>query len=93
MLFPETRYKFMIHAPTVSLKGKGATFVMVLMTADLQLRKRGIESFCDNSYPHLPTPPKKKQPRQKAIKENSLVLLSKIMASGRGIGGEELSFL
>lgn len=42
----------MIHAPDDHkghlIKGKRATFVRRLMTADSQVRKTDIEVFCDN---------------------------------------------
>jgi hypothetical protein len=45
------------------VKSKEATFDVVLLTTDSQLRKRdteGIEGFCDNTYPNtMPTPRKK----------------------------------
>lgn len=39
----------------LTVKGKKATFAVVMMTADSQLRKRDLYIFCDNLYP--PTPP------------------------------------
>lgn len=36
-----------------------ATFAMIWMTADSQLRNRDMEDFCDNPYPHQPSLPKK----------------------------------
>jgi hypothetical protein len=33
------------------VKGKKTTFAVESMTADIQLRKRDIEGFCDNPYP------------------------------------------
>ena len=52
MLSPETMSKLMIHAPDDHkghlIKGKRATFVRRLMTADSQVRKTDIEVFCDN---------------------------------------------
>ena len=53
----------------LTIKGKEATFAMVLMTADSLLRRKDIKGFYDNSY--LPIPPQKQQPRQEAIEENS----------------------
>lgn len=35
----------------LTVKGKEATFAIVLMTADSQLRKRDIEGFCKNPSP------------------------------------------
>jgi hypothetical protein len=52
----------------MTVKGKEASFVVVSMTADSKLRKRYIESSCENPYSN-PQPPKRN--RQKAIKENS----------------------
>jgi hypothetical protein len=53
------------------VKDKEATLTVTLMTADAQLRKRDMDGFCDKPYSY-PTPtPKKKQSRQKAVKENS----------------------
>lgn len=45
----------------LTVKGREATFAMVLITADLQLRKRDIEVFCGNPYPYPPTPPTPKE--------------------------------
>ena len=39
------------------IKGKKATFAMVSMTTDSQLRSRDMKGFCDNLYP--PIPPEK----------------------------------
>lgn len=44
-----TMSKVMICAFT-DCKRQGNAFVIVLMTEDSQLRKRGIEDFCDNLY-------------------------------------------
>jgi hypothetical protein len=35
----------------LTVKDKEATLAMVLMTADSQLRKRGLGAFCDITYP------------------------------------------
>jgi hypothetical protein len=51
----------------LAVKSKEATFAMGLMTADSQLRKRDLESFCDNLSPAK----RKEQPRQKTTEENS----------------------
>lgn len=51
---------------------------MVLMTADSQLRKRNIESFCDNTYPPQPPWPQSNSLDRKPIRE-----------VGREDGGEE----
>lgn len=40
----------------LTLKGKEAAFAMDLMAVDSQLRKRDIEDFCYNSYPHNNSP-------------------------------------
>lgn len=42
-----------VHNPPLLLtvKGKEATFAVVSMTVDSQLRIKDIESFCDNLYP------------------------------------------
>jgi hypothetical protein len=50
---------------SLTVKGKHASFAMVAMIADSQLRMRDTEGFGD--YPHPP----KKQPRQEATEENS----------------------
>lgn len=46
------------------------------MIADAQLGKRGKEDFCNNPYPFLNSPLKKKQPKQEAI-ERTLKIFSK----------------
>lgn len=48
-----------VHAPfsQVLVKGKEATFAIVLMSADSQLKNKDIEGLYDNLYPH-PTPQK-----------------------------------
>jgi hypothetical protein len=43
----------------LTVKGKEATLAVILMTADMQMRKRGVEGFCDHPYPH-PIPLSKK---------------------------------
>ncbi|KAL6083915.1 hypothetical protein STEG23_020814 [Scotinomys teguina] len=51
-----------VHGPCcqqkLTVKGKGASFAVVLMTADSQLRMRDIEGFHDNLSPPRTTPPK-----------------------------------
>lgn len=49
MLLLETMCKSMITL-LLNLKEKEATFAMEFMTADSQLRKKVIKSFCDNPY-------------------------------------------
>ena len=45
----------------LTVKGKEATFAVVLITTDSQLRKRDLKGFCNNPYPHFtPTHKKKK---------------------------------
>lgn len=59
MLLAVARNHVEVHNPCPPLtEGKEATFAMVLMTADSQLRKRDMKGFCDNPYPH-PTAPSK----------------------------------
>lgn len=70
VLSPETVCTSIICAPA-TVKGKEAPFAVVLMTAGAWLRRRDIGGFSDNLYPTLSPTPKKKQPRQKATKENS----------------------
>lgn len=43
----------------LTVKSKEATLAVILMTADSQLKKRGMQGFCDNLYP-LPIPSLKK---------------------------------
>lgn len=37
----------------LTVKVKEVTFAVIGMTTDSQLRKRDIQDFCDNPYPHL----------------------------------------
>lgn len=53
----------------LTVKSQEATFVMIWMTTESQLRNRDIEHFSDKPYPHLHLP--KEQPKQKVIKETS----------------------
>lgn len=48
------------------VKSREATFVVVLMTTDAQLRKRDIENFGGN--PYSPSPPKSNNLKRKASK-------------------------
>lgn len=57
MLFPETVCESMMSSPTDSVKGKEATFDMVLMTALSQLRKNNTMT----PYPLLSQSLKKKK--------------------------------
>jgi hypothetical protein len=44
---------------SLAVKGKEVPFSVASMIADIQLRKRNIEGFCDNPYPsNPPTLPK-----------------------------------
>jgi hypothetical protein len=43
---------FLQESVSAESKGKEATFAMVLMTADSEVRKRHIEGFCDISLHH-----------------------------------------
>lgn len=53
-LLPETTWKSRSGLP-LTVKGREATFAVVLMIAVSQWRMRGIEGFCDNLYyPQLP---------------------------------------
>lgn len=95
MLWPDSMWKFML---LLTIK-KGASSVVVSMSADSQLRKRGIESFCDNSLTTTP-PLQKQQLRQEAIKGNlkfcdtyAEVKLSTIDVYWQGGGQEGLTFL
>lgn len=49
-----------------------ASFTVVLMSTDTQMRERDIDGFCDDPYLHQPPTsiPKTEQPRQEATKEN-----------------------
>ena len=64
VLMPETTGHSMICAPA-DRKGQGGYFCHGLMTADSQLRKRGIEGFCGKSLPQKGNSLDK--PRQKAM--------------------------
>lgn len=50
-------WKLMIWLP-LTVKIKEATFAVILMTSDTQLRKRDREGFCDNPFHHPNTIPK-----------------------------------
>lgn len=83
----------------LTLKGKGASFAVILMTADSQLRVN-IESFSENFFPPLLLqplqPPGKKQSRQKAIKILLEILKSRSsqwMDSGKSGGWGRSHFL
>jgi hypothetical protein len=52
------------------VKGKEATFAVVLITTDSQLRKRDIKGFCNNPYPHFT--PSLHQNKQTNKKQNKL---------------------
>lgn len=64
------------------LRGKDATFGLVLMILDSQLRKRVKEGFCDNPYPDLAPPQNLEwKPWKRILKnygKNAEVQLSKI---------------
>lgn len=45
--------------PLLIVKDKEATFYIISVPADSQLRKRDIEGLCDNPYPYLNHPHKK----------------------------------
>lgn len=84
---------------SLTVKDKEAPLAVVSMTTDTQLRKRGIESFCDNSLTTTP-PLQKQQLRQEAIKGNlkfcdtyAEVKLSTIDVYWQGGGQEGLTFL
>lgn len=51
----------------LTIKGKEASFAVVSMNADSQLKMWEIQGFYDN----LSLPPKKRQYRQEAIEKNS----------------------
>lgn len=56
------------------VKSKEATFALILMMADAQLRGRDMEDFCDSPYPYPKSPlPQNGNSldRLEAIKENS----------------------
>lgn len=56
----------------MTIKSKESTLAVILMAADTQLRKGGMEGFCDNPYPNsTPTAPKSNSLRKESIKENS----------------------
>jgi hypothetical protein len=50
VLPPETKWTSAVTAPADG-KGKEATFAVVLINADSQLREKAIEGFCDNPLP------------------------------------------
>jgi hypothetical protein len=52
----------------LTVKGKDASFSVVSMTADSQLRERDIEGFCGNPYIHLPTHPQSNSLDRKPLK-------------------------
>lgn len=70
---PETMCTSMIHVPTC--KGQGSYFVIILMTANSQLRKRDIEGFSENTSPqmwwHLSKNRKDNSLDRKPLKNNS----------------------
>jgi hypothetical protein len=70
----------------LTTKNKEATFAMILMTADTQLKGRNMEGFCVNPYLYSSS-------RQEAIEGNSLKVWlgcsPHLMASGAGVGGKD----
>lgn len=54
----------------LTVKSKEATFAVISMTADAQLKGRDMEGFRDNHY-LPPTHPKRQQPRQETTQGNS----------------------
>lgn len=78
-----------------SLRGKETTFTTVLLTADSQLRNRGIEGFCENLYlePH-PILSLNRKPWKITLK-NVIRMLKynspKLMTSDGGVGENGLS--
>lgn len=63
----------------LTTKGKEATFAVALMTAVSQLRKRDIEGFIDNAYPH--TTPRTKVPRQETIEKLFKIMIKMLKYS------------
>ena len=90
-----------ICAPFLLRATPHPTFVVVSMTADLQLRKADIENFSDNPYHPLPPLPKNnsldEKPLRRTLKNCDEVMLKcsspQLIASGTGAGGEGLRFL
>lgn len=78
----------------LTVKSKAAAF-QAMMTAGAQLRNRGREDFCDNSYPSpnsvTPTPSKSLPELLKSVIRMLGCPSSQLMASGEGAGGGGLS--
>lgn len=43
-----------LSSETSAVKSREATFAVILMTADVQLRQKTTKGFCDNPYPNSP---------------------------------------
>jgi hypothetical protein len=85
----------------LTVKVKEATFAVILMTADSQLREENREGFCDNFYHLSPAPQNVTTQTESHGKEKHLKIVIRMlkcsspesMASSRGGTEEGLTFL